>query len=383
MTHDVIVVGLGAAGSAAAFQLARRGVRVLGFDPLDPPHAHGSSHGETRITRQAIGEGDAYVPLVLRSNEIFHEVERLAGVSLLTQTGGLWISSPARQAETHVANFFDNTLAAARRFGIEHEVLDAAAIRGRFPQFDVRDNEVGYYERGAGFLRPEACVAAQLGLARKHGAEIHTGERVVRITGSGVVTDRATYFAGRVILCVGAWIRRFLPPERAREFRVTRQVQYWYEVRGPIDAFEAPRFPCWIWELQERHNVIYGFPAIDGPTGGLKLATETYRVELSEGEIDAARGEVSEAEKRGMHETLVAPYLPALGPRCIRAAACLYTATPDFHFLIDRHPELDNTIVASPCSGHGFKHSAAVGEILADLATEGATRFDIAPFRWR
>lgn len=363
------VVGLGAAGSAALYHLARRGYRVVGIDQFEPPHAFGSSTGETRITRKAIGEGDQYVPLVLRSYDLFRELERESGESLLTVTGGLWISSPARQAETHVANFYDNTLAAARRFGIEHEILAPAEIRRRFPQFDVRDNEVAYYEPGAGYLRPEACVRTHLALARKHGAEIRFNTRVSSL-------DEVPA-ARRTILAAGAWLPRFLPPATARLFTVTRQVQYWFEVRGVPERFMRPNFPVWIWELQERRNVIYGFPSIDGKS--VKMATEQYSRAIDPEPVEP-RLKVGEEEMRAIGEQLVAPYLPGLGPRCVKAVACLYTATPDFHFVIDRHPVRDDVIIASPCSGHGFKHSAAIGEALAELATTGRSTLDVGSF---
>lgn len=383
LLFDAIVLGLGAVGSAATYQLAKRGARVLGFDQFSPPHSLGSSHGDTRITRKAIGEGDPYVPLVLRSHELWREIEAETGADLLTVTGGLWISSGARQAETHVANFFANTLAAARRFDIAHEVLDAAQIRKRFPQFDVRDNEIGYYEPDAGFLRPEACVRAQLQLAARHGAQIHSPERVASFSeANGIVTvrtDRAQYRARQLIVAAGPWVRKFLPPEQARLFAITRQVLYWFETTAPVERFAAPAFPVFIWELQERRHVIYGFPAIDGLAGGLKVATEQYAVTT---DADTLQREVSDAEKHAMHEQLVAPYIPGLGPRCVKAVACMYTATPDFHFVIDRLPGASRVIVASPCSGHGFKHSAAVGEALAQMALHGESAIDLAAFRW-
>src|SRR5215469_2880184 len=163
--HDAIVLGLGAMGSAAAWQLAKRGARVLGLDQYAPPHANGSSHGDSRITRLAIGEGDHLTPLVLRAHEIWREIERETGARLLTTTGGLVISSPSRTSFTHVEGFFENTVAAAGKYSIAHAMLDASEIRERFPPFKVRDDEVGYLERDAGFLRPEACIAAQLALA--------------------------------------------------------------------------------------------------------------------------------------------------------------------------------------------------------------------------
>ena len=312
------------------------------------------------------------MPFVLRSYELFRELEREAGERLLETTGGLWISSPARQAETHVPNFFDNTLRAAQRFRIEHETLSPIEIRRRFPQFDVRDNEGGYYEPDAGYLRPEACIRAHLAAARRHGAEIRTDAPVERLE------DLPP--ARQVIVAAGAWVKRFLPEDASRLFTVTRQVLYWFEVRGAVERFMPPNFPVWIWELQDRRNVIYGFPSIDGRT--LKLATEQY-AQAVEPSDPADRVAVSADEVRTMYETLVAPYFPALGPRCEKAVSCLYTATPDFHFVIDRHPRRADVIVASACSGHGFKHSAAVGEALSQMVLDGKPALDISKFSFR
>lgn len=381
MSFDVAIVGLGAMGAAAAFQLARRGVRVLGIDRYAPPHVHGSTHGGSRIIRKAIGEGEAYVPMVLRSYELFREIEALTGESLLVQTGGLWISSDMRLATTHVENFFENTVAAARRFGITHESLGPAQVRERFPQFAIRDNEVAYYEPEAGFLRPEACVSAQLALAARHGAQLRTGERVVRFdersSGVAIETDKGNYLAGRLIIAAGAWLRELVPLKLGTRFTVTRQVQYWFEVHDP-ERFRAPRFPVFIWELQEASHVIYGFPSSDGRT--MKVATEEYTHGVEMGEEERVP-QASLAEMHHMQSRLVAPYLPGVGPECVKAATCLYTATPDFQFVIDRVPGYDRVILASPCSGHGFKHSAAIGEALADLATDRAPRIDLSPFR--
>jgi sarcosine oxidase len=380
---DAVVVGLGAAGSAALYQLAKRGARVLGVDRFWPPHDSGSTHGDTRITRLAIGEGEAYVPYVLRSHELWREIESLTDTRLMVTTGGLWISSAARRAETHVTNFFRNTLAAARRFNIRHEIVTAFEMRERFPQFDVDHNEIGYYEPQAGYVRPEAAVAAQLALAASHGAVIHTGELVRRISQSGrvtVITDRDTYEAQRVLLCAGPWVSRFLPESHARLFTVTRQVLYWFETHGPLERFQPPTFPAFIWELQKRRNVIYGVPAIDGPNGGLKVATERYDQVVDPDSSE--RMIVGGLEEQAMYETLVAPHLPDIGPRCIKSVTCLYTSTPDSHFVVDRHPEMSAVTVVSPCSGHGFKFSAALGEALAEVASGGRPQLDLAPFSW-
>jgi sarcosine oxidase len=372
---DVIVVGLGAAGSATAWQLAARGATVLGLDAHAPPHELGSSHGSLRITRKAIGEGDAYVPLVLRANELWRELERDGHERLLRVTGGLWISSPGRQAETHVANFFDNTVSAARRFGIEHELLTAADMRRRFPQFAVRDDEVGYYEPDAGCLRPEACVAAMLRAATRRGAEIHAGERVQHFHEERdevvVLTDRAAYRARHLVVCAGPWIRGLVEPKIASLFTVTRQVQYWFALDGRAEDFEAPRFPVWIWELQDRDKVIYGFPATDGGEAGVKIGTEQYAQSTSP---ERMARHVSEEEVRDMYTRLVHPHVAGVSSRCVRTEPCLYTATPDFHFVIDRLPGASHVTVVSACSGHGFKHAPAVGERAADLVTGRESR---------
>jgi sarcosine oxidase len=380
---DTIVLGLGAVGSAAAYQLAKRGNKVLGIDRFTPPHAHGSTHGDTRITRLAIGEGAQYTPLAIRSHEIWREVERETGATLLTTNGGLIISSRAPRAVTHVENFFENTLAAAKKFAIDHEVLDAAEIRHRFPQFNVRDDEVGYFERDAGFLRPEECVRAQLSLARRHGAAIHVGETVrgfdATPSGVEVATDRAAYSASRLIIAAGPWLSRWLSADRTSHFKIYRQTMLWFDIRGPIDMFASDRFPVFIWELQGKAHGVYGFPAIDGPAGGLKVATEHFGGTTTPDAVD--RG-VTDEEKRSTYENCVAPYLPAVSGTCLRATTCLYTVTPDFGFVIDAHPEFERVVVASPCSGHGFKHSAAIGEALAELIVDGASRLDLGPFRW-
>ena len=378
---EVIVVGLGAVGAAATWQLAKRGAKVLGIDRHSPPHALGSSHGDTRITRLAIGEGAVYTPLAMRSHEIWRDVESRTGEDLLVRTGMLVISSEARRGNLHGSDFFANTLEAARRYRIAHDVLDAATIRRRFPCFEVRDGEAGYFEHEAGYLRPEACVAAQLRLAEEHGATLHRDERVTGIEahagGVRVRTDRGHYDAPHAIVAAGPWVHELVPAEFSRHLTVTRQLLFWFDVSPPLSRFTPPEFPVWIWELQERDQALYGFPAIDGPHGGVKVATEQYARSTTPQEVDRA---VSDAEKSRIHEDLVAPHLRGVTARCVKALACLYTTTPDFHFLIDRHPRAPAAVVASACSGHGFKHSAAIGEALAQRIVEGASRIDLAPF---
>ncbi|HEX3673090.1 MAG TPA: N-methyl-L-tryptophan oxidase [Rhizomicrobium sp.] len=380
--YDAIVLGLGAMGSATLYQLAKRGARVLGIDRYSPPHEKGSTHGDTRVTRLAIGEGAHYTPLVQRSHEIWREIERETGADLLTLNGGLIVSSAAKSSFTHVPQFFENTVAAAEAYGIAHEMLDTAALRQRFPQLAIRNGETGYYEPSAGFVRPEACIDAQLGLARKHGAEIHAGERVLFFEESsdavGVTTDRATYMADTLIVAAGPWLPELLDERLAQHFKIYRQALFWFDAGDKTGMFLPDRFPIFIWELQQSRQGIYGFPAIEGLQGGVKIATEQYASTTS---ADEASRAISRDEITAMYETYVAPNFPALNGRCIKAMSCLYTVTPDSQFVIDRHPDMRRVTVASPCSGHGFKHSAAIGEALAALATGGESPFDLSPFR--
>ena len=381
MTYDVAIVGLGATGAAAAYQLAKRGARVLAFDQFSPPHTFGSSHGETRITRLAIGEGDHLTPFAIRSHEIWRDIEQETGTSLLATIGGLVISSEMTVAETHVKGFFRNTLAAAKKFGIPHELLDAGQIRKRFPQFRVQGDEVGYFEPSAGYLRPEECIRAQLALAKHYGADVRTEDTVYAFEpASDIVKIRTAageHAAAQLILAAGPWLPRLLDPKLADLFKVYRQIMLWFEVTGEIGAFKPPHFPIFIWELRDEQQGIYGFPLIGSPSEGMKFASEQFQSSTDPEGVDRT---VSDAEIAA-YVRLVVPHLPGVGPRCLKAATCLYTVTPDFGFVLDKHPESDRVIIASPCSGHGFKHSAAIGEALAEMILDGASRLDLGPLR--
>jgi sarcosine oxidase len=379
---DVIVVGLGAMGAAAAYQLSKRSGNVLGIDQFSPPHVQGSTHGDTRITRLAIGEGQEYVPLVLRSHEIWPEIEREAGKQLRFRTGGLVISSDNNTNALHVENFFRKTVAAAEKYGIVHETLRAADIRKRFPQFNVADDEVGYFEPDAGYLIPEECVAAQIALAAKRGAVINTNEKVLGFTSDGatvqVETDRDTYTARELVLTAGPWLPGLLNEKYSSLFKIYRQVLFWFDIEESQRARFAPdRFPVFIWELQGKEHGTYGFPAVNGPAGGVKIATEQLERTTTPETIDRT---VTAREIDEMYDNFVAPYFPGLTRKCLKAATCLYTTLPGARFLIDTHPEHKNITVVSPCSGHGFKHSASIGEAIAERIFMGASRLDLGKF---
>jgi sarcosine oxidase len=373
-----IVVGLGAMGAATLVALARRGVRALGIDRFSPPHARGSSHGDTRITRLAIGEGVHYTPLAQRSHALWRELERETGASLLAQVGGLFISSARKSAMLHVPGFFDNTVAAARHYGIAHEILDATAIRRRFPIFNVADDEYGYFERDAGYLRPETCIAAELAVAEQRGAAILRDEPVAAIDfasdGVTVATARGRYAAERLVLAAGAWLPTLAASNLARHFRIYRQRMIWFEIDGDAALFRPGTCPVFIWELKQGTQGIYGFPAIDGPRGGVKIATEQFTTETT---ADTAETPLDADEVAAFHAEEIGPFVRGIAARCVRVESCLYTVTSDFGFVIDVHPESDRVLIVSACSGHGFKHSPAIGEAAAAWADEGRPPFDL------
>ena len=251
--YDTIVIGLGAMGAASLYQLAKRGRKVLGIDRYAPPHAFGSSHGDTRITRLACGEGAQYTPFARRSHEIWRELEAQSGRQLLVQNGLLVISGPGPRAAPHGhANFLDETISIARRNGVAHETLTDRDIRARFPAFNITDGDRGYFEPEAGVLRPEECVRVQLALAQKSGATIHTGETVMRFDPRegrvDVVTDRGSYRADTVVVAAGPWIPELLP-QRAGVFTVRRQLLAWFRIAAQPDLYRPERFPVWYWQI--------------------------------------------------------------------------------------------------------------------------------------
>jgi sarcosine oxidase len=246
----------------------------------------------------------------------------------------------------------------------------------------VGDTEQGYFEYEAGYLRPEACVSAQLGLAARHGAVVHTGERVVELREEGgrvqVVCERGRYSAEHVILAVGPWLPQ-LVPDLARTFRVTRQITCWFEPSS-VEPFLPDRFPVFIWEPQQAREAIYGFPALHGRAGGVKIASAQYGESTTAASV---RRHIGAEESAALHQSAVASCFPLLSERCIKAESCLYTVTRDSGFVIDRCPPFSDVTLASACSGHGFKHSAALGEALAELVTAGRSTLDLSPFRLR
>ncbi len=367
---DVAVIGLGAVGSASLYQFARRGHRVLGLDRWNPPHNLGSTHGSTRITRCAVGEGDTYVPLVRRTHQIWREIEAETGEDLLTQCGALVIAAAGNAPTVHgKQDFFRRTVEVARRNGVPHDILNAAEARKRFPQFQLTGDEVAFHEPSGGYVRPERCVAAQLGLAMRFGAEVRPNMHVTHLARSGagvrITTACGAWFeAGEVVLAAGAWSPKLAGPAVSPFMIPTRQVLHWFEPQDPA-RFSPQRCPVYIWmHGNGAEDAFYGFPLVPGDDG-VKVATEQYRVTLRD--ADALIRRVSDAESDSMFDRHLTSRIPGLRPGATRSSACLYTMTPDAEFLISHLPDNDRVLLVSACSGHGFKHSAALGEAVAEL----------------
>lgn len=368
-TFDTIVVGLGGVGSAAACHLASRGKRVLGLERYTPAHDRGSSHGNSRIIRQAYHEDPHYVPLVLRAYELWEQLERDTASSLLSVTGGLFLG-----AEN--SDVVSGSLRSAKEHGLPHELLDAREVRHRFPALHPRADELAVYEKRAGFLRPESAVGAHLQLATRHGAELHFEEPIVdwSVTATGgirVETERATYEAGHLVIAPGAWAAGLLKMP-ALPLHVRRHVMAWFDPVEDATVFSPERFPIYIWRTSAS-TVFYGFPATDGIDGGVKAAMH------SGGDVctpDSIVREILDSDITEIREQLAAS-IPSLNGKLLHAGICMYTMTPDEHFVVALHPEHGQVTIACGFSGHGFKFTSVLGEVIADLAMEGKSRHSI------
>ena len=378
--YESLVIGLGAMGAATVYQLAKAGVKVAGIDRHHPPHTMGSSHGDTRITRLSVGEGAQYVPIVRNSHRIWRELEALSGEALFEQSGLLVLTSSEDFDPNDATDFTLRTIGLAQTYGIEHEVLDATQIRQRFPQFaKVADDAIGYYEPGGGFVRPERCIDVQLKLAEQHGATLYKGETVTHISsdehGVTVTTDKRTLQADKLVVSAGNWAGGLLGAPFDQLLKVYRQQLFWFELEPDADL--VGKSPTYILTHgRGEGQTHYGFPALPGE-GSLKLATAQYHTHSTPETLDRT---VSAAQAREMFETQVQGRIAGLTGNVVKSAVCAYTVTPDHHFIIDEHPALQHTLVVSPCSGHGFKHSAALGEAFAQWCMHGKSELDLSSF---
>ena len=360
-------------GSATLFHLARRGLKVLGLEQFSQGHQLGSSQGDSRIIRETYFEHPLYVPLVRRAHELWRELEETSGTSLMKITGGLMIGPSDGMVVT-------GTLRSAREHQLPHEVLAPSEVHTRFPAFQIEPNLVAVLDPRAGYLDPEACNRAHLDAARAAGAETHFDEPVLEWTpdgeGVGVRCPAATYTANRLVLAAGAW-NGHLASELRLPLTIERQSVFWLEPGGPREWYESELFPIYAYEYKAG-QICYGFPRLPRGvkasvmhSGGIARDPESVERNVNNAEVTPLRAALR-------------PVLPQLAEAPVRErGVCLFTNTPDHDFIIDFHPLHPQVLISSPCSGHGFKFASAIGELQAELLTEGKSHFDLSPFRIR
>ena len=371
MSYDAIVAGLGGMGSAAAYHLAARGKRVLGLERHAPVHDRGSSHGESRIIRQAYFEDPAYVPLLLRAYELWEGLERETGRDLMSLVGALMIGPPD-------GALVSGSVASADEHGLPYEILSASELKRRYPIFEPDPDVVALYEERAGFVRPEAGVKVHLALASSLGAELRFEERITSweagSSGVRVETERGSYEAERLVVSAGAWAGELLAG-LGLPLEVTRQILFWFRPEGGVEPYAPERVPIWIYEPDDG-NMFYSFPAVDG--------ADTVKVAFFRADGKPTNPETIDREVRGEEVEFIRGYLarhvPSMNGDLVAAKTCMYTNTPDEHFVISTHPDHPHISIAAGFSGHGYKFCSVVSEILADLATEGKTEHPIDLF---
>ena len=369
-SFDVIVVGVGGMGSSTLWQLARRGQRVLGIERFDLGHVLGSSHGFNRIIRLTYYEHPDYVPLLRRAYQLWREAERQAGEQLLYITGSL-------DAGREDGRVVQGALAACQQHGLSHELLDAVQINLCFPGYRLPSDYAAVWQPDGGFVASQRAILAHTALAIHAGAQVHAREKVLGIEpASGhvtVVTDRGRYEAGRVILTAGAWISDLVPGLRGKAV-AERQVLGWFQPKRP-ELFVPDVFP--VSNLLTDLGLLYLFPSWAVP--GVKIGLFHHARE--QGHADALSREVTDEDEALLRGALRAYFPEAEGP-ALHLTACMFTNTPDDHFILDMLPGHPEVVVASPCSGHGFKFASVIGEALADLAITGSYEHDLSLFRY-
>lgn len=367
---DVVVLGLGGMGSAAAAHLAMRGKRVLGIEQFTPAHDRGSSHGQTRIIRKAYFENPAYVPLLERAYELWLALERATGYALYLQTGGLMVGGENSVLVT-------GSRASALEHGLKHEMLSARELRRRYPATRPRENEVALYEDPAGILFPEACIRAYLERAAGAGAELRFETQVSswRTEGDHVLVEtsaRDRIESQWLVVCAGSWLGP-LVAELELPLHVERNVAHWFEPASHPDLFTPDRLPVYILD-RDGPFMLYGFPSVG--ESGIKAAFHHSQQFAAPEAVDrsVASDEVEQVR------AVLAQWLPDGNGRHLASSVCMYTLTPDEHFLVGFHPRRSGVVIAGGFSGHGFKFCSVMGEVLADLVCQGATKHPIGLF---
>jgi sarcosine oxidase len=369
-TFDVIVVGLGVMGDAVAWTLARRGVRVLGLEQFQSEHVRGSSHGESRIIRQLYFEHPLYVPILGRAYALWAELEAESHTQLLHLCGGLTIGP-------RLGHVVPGGRETARRYGLTYDEMDAESIARRFPAIRAPEEYVGLWDPRAGYVRADSALEAFRSGAQKHGATLCYGEPVRRWhaseAGVWVETLGARYHAAQLVLCVGPWTPRAMADLKL-PLAVERQVLVWFDPPGNPDRFDAEQFPIFVYEYSVGQTA-YGFPRVAG-----RVKAAVFHGGPLVADPDVVQPDATSEETQTVRDALASAF-PTLATAPVRSTAtCLFTNAPDSRFVIGAHPAHPRVVLCSACSGHGFKFAPAVGEVIADLVTTGASAMDLSPF---
>ena len=367
--YDAIVLGVGGMGSATLYQLAQRGLKVLGIERYDIPNDMGSSHGLTRIIRLAYYEDASYVPLLKRAYELWHHLENDFGQRILVTTGSI-------DAGPQGSQVFEGARSSCEMHDLPHEVLTGSELNVRYPGFRLSAETMAVYQPDGGFLLPELCIVAQVEAALALGAEAHGRERVLGWEPMGedvkVRTDRDTYIASKLVICAGAWAGA-LVPDLARLLQPERQVLAWFQPLRP-DLFEPDVFP--VFNLMAEEGKFYGFPTHGIP--GFKVGRYHHLEQVVE--PDTMDREVRREDEEVLR-AFTSRYFPDASGPTMSLKTCIFTNTPDEHFILDMHPKYPQVCIAAGFSGHGFKFCSVVGEIMADLVQSGESRHDLGLFR--
>ena len=367
---DVIVVGVGSIGSATCHHLAKKGAKVIGIEQFAIPHGHGSHHGNSRMIRMAYYEHSNYVPLLKRAYTLWDELQEHTSEKFFHITGGLYMGAS-------YGSIFPGSLRAAHEHQLKHTVLTPSQISARYPALHVADHFSGFHEEHAGFLIPEFAVSAYTKSALRQGAHIVQGEKLITWNsgpdGIKVTTEKGHYWAKHLVITAGAWSMK-LARELGCQLKVTRQVMAWFKPLGSLERFAPGNFPCWFIETESPFGH-YGFPVIAGDPG-LKVALHKPGEVINPEHLQDEYCQ-PQPEEIDQLRTILDEYFPGCAGRLTRASICMYTNSPDGHFIVGHHPYHSHVSIACGLSGHGFKFSSVLGEVLADLALEGKTSMPV------
>ncbi|WP_029268197.1 N-methyl-L-tryptophan oxidase [Virgibacillus alimentarius] len=374
--YDVIVVGAGSMGMAAGYYLARQGVRTLLIDAFDPPHDQGSHFGETRIIRHAYGEGREYVPLALRAQELWNELEKKSHLKMFTQSGAMGFGPKGDSP------FIDEAIASGKEHHLEVDYLTGAEMKERFPGLNVPDDYSAFFEPHSGFLFSENNIKAYRELAEYHGADLSVNNPVENIEayeGSvKVITKKETFIGDKLIISGGAWNKKIAAKLNLDLALIpSRQPVAWFEADEKL--FNVNVFPTFMVEVPRRDKraIYYGFPTFNGC--GLKIGRHEYVDAVDPDTMNREFG--SDANDEGHLREFLDEFMPKASGALKKGVICMYTRTPDGHFIIDKHPEYPHISIAAGFAGHGYKFASVVGEILSQLAISGETDHDISLFK--